>query len=139
MVAGAILSASGAALLLGAESEVHILLFGGLMSIGSAAFAGANWALTADLAPPAEAGRFMGLANFGTAGAVAAAGLLGPLIDGINLARPGLGYPALFAASASLFLASALALRKVSAPDAPPALAPNILKGVGDATSHADR
>ena len=54
----------------------------------------------ADLAPPAEAGRFYGLANNGTAGAAAAAGLLGPVVDQGNGVAPGLGYTALFVAAA---------------------------------------
>jgi MFS family permease len=78
MLGGSALSALGVLLLILAESNISILLFGGLMALGSAAFTGANWALTADLAPASEAGRFFGLANIGTAGAAAAAGLFGP-------------------------------------------------------------
>lgn len=84
MLAGALLNALGTLLLLAAPGPRELLLFGSLMALGSAAFTGANWALTADLAPPAEAARFMGLANIGTAGAAAAAGLLGPLVDAAN-------------------------------------------------------
>jgi MFS family permease len=115
MLAGAVLSAAGTLLLIFAGSGGQILLFGALMSLGSAAFAGANWAMTADLAPPDEAGRFFGLANFGTAGAAAAAGLFGPLVDAADRLAPGSGYPALFVAAALASLASALALRGVSA------------------------
>ena len=53
----------------------------------------------ADLAPPAEAGRFYGLANNGTAGPVAA-GLFGLVVVQGNGVAPGLGYTALFAAGA---------------------------------------
>lgn len=95
MAAGALASAAGTLLLALAGTAPAIFLCGLLMALGSAAFAGANWALTADLAPPAEAGRFLGLANIGTAGAAAAAGLLGPLIDRANAASPGGGYVAL--------------------------------------------
>ena len=88
-------------------------MFGGLMALGSAAFAAANWALTADVVPPAEAARFFGLANFGTAGAAAAAGLFGPVVDWANAIGPGAGYgyTLLFVASAFVFIASAFALR----------------------------
>src|SRR5215212_9166520 len=115
MLAGALLSALGTLLLIGAASSTQIFLFGGLMALGSAAFAGANWALTADLAPPAEAARFFGLANIGTAGAAAAAGLLGPLVDWGNGRTPGMGYTALFAAATLAFVASALAVRGIAA------------------------
>jgi fucose permease len=121
MLAGAIVSALGALLLIVAGSTTHILLFGGLMAVGSAAFAGANWALIADLSPPAEAGRFYGLANVGTGGAAAAAGLVGPVVDWANGITPGAGYTALFVASALAFLASALALRRIAMPSELPA------------------
>ena len=122
MVAGAGLSAAGVLLLTRASSSMTILLFGGLMALGSAAFSAANWALTADLAPAAEAARFMGLANFGTAGAAAAAGLFGPFVDWVNGRDPGTGYTALFAIAAVAFVASVAPLRAVVA-TAPAALA----------------
>jgi MFS family permease len=113
MVAGAVLSAAGALLLIGAGAQAGILLAGGLMGVGSAAFAGANWAMTADLAPREEAGRFFALANFGTAGAAAAAGLFGPLVDAADRLSAGAGYPALFLACALAFGASIAAVRRV--------------------------
>ena len=78
---GAALSGLGTLMLVFAGNAGAILAFGSLMALGSAAFSSANWAQTADLAPPAEAARFFALANFGTTGAVAVAGLLGPLVD----------------------------------------------------------
>src|SRR5207248_173215 len=122
MLAGAALSAVGVLLLLVAGSAGQILLFGGLMAVGSAAFAGANWALTADLAPPEEAGRFLGLANVGTAGAAAAAGLFGPLVDWTNGVAAGAGFTALFVGSGLTFLASASALWPLGAPGRRPAV-----------------
>jgi MFS family permease len=115
MVAGAALSAAGTLLLTRADSASTILLFGGLMALGSAAFSSANWAHTADLAPEAEPARFLALANFGTAGAVAAAGLFGPLVDGLNRAAPGAGYVALFVSGAVLAALSGLAASRAQA------------------------
>jgi MFS family permease len=120
MVAGAGLSATGVLLLTTASSSTTILLFGGLMALGSAAFSAANWALTADLAPPVEAARFMGLANVGTAGAAAAAGLFGPLLDWANGRDPGSGYTALFVLAAVAFITSVVPLRAVAANAAAP-------------------
>jgi MFS family permease len=114
MVAGALFSTLGVTLLIVANSEQQILLFGSLMALGSAAFAGANWALTADLVPANEAARFFGLANFGTAGAAAAAGLFGPLIDWANREATGSGYTILFSLAAVLFIAAVFPLRKVA-------------------------
>jgi MFS family permease len=111
MIAGAVLSAVSALLLTWAHSTIQILLFGGLMSLGSAAFAGGSWALLADLVPKDQPARFFGLANFSTAGAAAAAGLFGPLIDGADRVTPGLGFSILFAAASLAFLASILPLR----------------------------
>jgi hypothetical protein len=93
------------------------------MALGSAAFSAANWALTADLAPPAEAARFLGLANLGTAGAAAAAGLFGPLVDWANGRDQGAGYTALFALATVAFVASMAPLRAVAAAPTPVALA----------------
>lgn len=115
MLAGALLNALGTLLLLAAPGPRELLLFGSLMALGSAAFTGANWALTADLAPPAEAARFMGLANIGTTGATAAAGLLGLMVDAANRLAPGLGYPALFVAAALASIAAALVLPRAAA------------------------
>jgi MFS family permease len=96
MLAGAILGAISALLLLVAKSQVQILVFGSLMSLGSAAFAGGSWALLADLVPKEESARYFGLANFSTAGATASAGLLGPAIDVFERVSPGYGYSFLF-------------------------------------------
>ena len=95
------------------------------MALGSGAFVSANWALTADVVPPAEAGRFLALANLGTAGGMAAAGLFGPLLDAANAASPGAGYAALFAGAALAFLASLwagrAAARALRVPETAPA------------------
>jgi MFS family permease len=81
MVLGATVATIGIAGLIGAASQLTILAFGGLMAIGTGAFVAANWAMTADVVPAGDAARFMGLANIGTGGAAAAAGLLGPVLD----------------------------------------------------------
>lgn len=108
MVVGAVCGAVSALLLILANSTGQILLFGSLMSIGSAAFAGGSWALLADLIPKDESARYFGLANFSTAGSTAAAGLLGPVIDWVNIQSPGQGYTFLFIVSALAFAASLL-------------------------------
>jgi MFS family permease len=107
-------------MLVWADSTTQILLFGGLMSLGSAAFSGGSWALLADLVPKDESARFFGLANFSTAGSAAAAGLFGPVIDGVERIAPGMGFSVLFVAASLAFLASLLPLRG------------NLLKGIGE-------
>lgn len=111
MISGAVLSAVSALLLIRASSPIQILLFGGLMSLGSAAFSGGSWALLVDLVPKAESARFFGLANFSIAGSAAAAGLFGPLIDVGNRISPGLGFSVVFILAALAFLASILPVK----------------------------
>lgn len=81
ILAGAALSAAGIALLPAADSLGVILAFGGLMALGTAAFSVASWAMLADVVASRDAGTMLGIANLGTAGAAAAAGAFGLLID----------------------------------------------------------
>lgn len=111
MIAGSLCSAVSALMLVWADSTSLILLFGGLMSLGSAAFAGGSWALLADLVPREESARYFGLANFSTAGAAAAAGLFGPVIDGVERISPGMGFSVLFILASIAFLTSAIPLK----------------------------
>jgi MFS family permease len=112
---GALLGAAGPVLLLWAREPWHILLFGSVMSLGTAFFTAANWASTADVVPPAEAGRFFGLANVGTMGAAAVAGLLGPLVDLGNRQEPGAGYGIALTAAALAALAALQVVRRLAA------------------------
>lgn len=111
MIAGALCSAVSALTLVWANSASQVLLFGGLMSLGSAAFAGGSWALLADVVPKQHSARFFGLANFSTAGAAAAAGLFGPVIDWGEQSSPGMGFSILFILASIAFITSALPLR----------------------------
>lgn len=111
MVTGAILSAVSALMLVWAGNSNQILLFGGLMSVGSAAFSGGSWALLADLVPRENSARFFGLANFSVAGSAAFAGLFGPVIDWVEPVFPGFGFSVLFILASLAFLASVLPLR----------------------------
>lgn len=81
LLLGGAIAAAGVALLTTAATSAEILLYGSLMAIGSAAFGSASWALLGDLVAGPAAGRLLGLANLGTAGAAAAAGVFGILID----------------------------------------------------------
>lgn len=111
MLFGALVSAAGCLGYLIANNLGEIFWFGCLLSLGSAAFATANWAITADIVPKDAAARYFGIANIGTAGAAAAAGLFGPLVDGFNRLSPGGGFTALFIAAALAFGVCALSLR----------------------------
>jgi MFS family permease len=113
MVIGSILGGVSSLLLIAAKTPFQILVFGGLMSIASAAFSGGSWALLADLVPKGDAARYFGLANFGTAGSAAAAGLLGPLMDASESVWQGSRFTMLFIGAAIAFIASALPIRNI--------------------------
>lgn len=113
MVTGAAFSAASALMLIWAESASQILLFGGVMSLGSAAFAGGSWALIADLVPKSESARFFGLANFSVAGSAAVAGLFGPVIDLVDRVLPRQGFSVLFILSSMAFVASTFPLKEM--------------------------
>ena len=103
MIIGGALGAAGIGLLPTAGSLDGVLGFGALMALGSAAFGSASWAMLGDLTASADAGRLMGLANFGTAGAAGGAGAFGLLID-----AAGFG-PAFLLAAACTLAGGALA------------------------------
>jgi MFS family permease len=117
MLAGGAFAAVGIALLPAAGSMPAILAFGALMALGTAAFNAASWAALTDLTPRADAGRLLGLANFGTAGAAAAAGAFGLLIDAGNSGGATNGYLLAFEiAAACTLLGGVLAWRLVLHP-----------------------
>lgn len=97
MLAGGGLAAGGTLLLPTAGEMSLVVAFGALMALGSAAFGAASWAMLADLVAPDDAGRLLGLAHIGTAGAAALAGAFGLLVDGV-----GFGFTFAVAAGCSL-------------------------------------
>ncbi len=125
MRVGALANSLGTLLLIFSSSIGSMALFGALMSVGNAAFNSANWAMTADLAPANEGGRFYGLANIGMAGASAAAGLFGPLVDFGNNFAAGMGYTILFVLASVVALLGVWVLGKMPA-SAPAAAATSI-------------
>lgn len=116
MAWGTLCGAAGPVLLIWAGSAWQIFACGTVMALGTALFTAANWASTADVVPLAEAGRFFGLANVGTMGAAAVAGLLGPLIDLGNAWSPGAGYTVALTAAALASLAALVVLRRAPQP-----------------------
>lgn len=75
-------------------------LWGLLIGVGMGIFSSVNWAWATDLAPAAEAGKYLGLSNLATAGSAATARLLGPIIDLVNRGAPAMGYSLVFALAA---------------------------------------
>jgi Na+/melibiose symporter-like transporter len=114
-VIASVISAVGCLLLLAARTPGLLLGFGAVLGAGIGLFLTANWALATELAPEAEAGKFLGLTNLATAGSGALGRLQGPAIDALNAAAPGAwwGYAELFVFGAVCVLVSAWLLRRV--------------------------
>lgn len=118
-VAGAsgLISGLGAILLLGAiwvPDMLVIYVAAGIIGLGAGLFMTANWALGTGLVPADEAGRYLGISNLAGAGAgMIGKGIGGPIADNLNGYLPGLGYFAIFASYALLFVLSSVSLRWV--------------------------
>lgn len=95
-----------------------IYLGGSLIGIAAGLFFTANWALGTELAPKAEAGRYLGISNLAGAGAGAVGAYIGgPLADFVTAQLPevpGAGYSLLFGILGVMFLLSAVALSKIA-------------------------
>jgi MFS family permease len=109
-----LIAAAGSLLLLFATNFPLVVLSGSIIGVGTGLFMATNWALGTDLAPRAEAGRYLGISNLAGAGAgIVGAGIGGPIADFFNSIRLGLGYLVIFAIYALLFLLSVVVLRNV--------------------------
>ncbi|RME06013.1 MAG: MFS transporter [Anaerolineae bacterium] len=106
------LATLGALAMASARTAAAVLAFGAVLGMGIGLFLTANWALLAQLAPPSQAGAYLGLTNLATAGSGAAGRLLGPLIDRLNLLTPHGGYTFMFLFAAFCAAASAWLLRQ---------------------------
>ena len=108
LAASSLLTAGGILALALVRTPAQLLMVGTLVGGGIGLFLTANWALATRLAPPDQAGKFLGLTNLATAGAAALSRLWGPVIDTLNAARPGawLGYTAMFVFGAVFILLS---------------------------------
>lgn len=92
-----LLGAAATAALIFVASLSQLIIAGGLVGAAVGIFLSVNWAWAADMVPPEEAGRYLGLSNIATAGASAVARLFaGPLVDGGNVLRQGAGFEILF-------------------------------------------
>jgi MFS family permease len=90
---------------------VMVYVAGTVIGVATGLFMTANWALGTDLVPAEEAGRYLGVSNLAGAGAgIVGAGIGGLIADYLNGIRPGLGYFAIFASYAVLFVLSTVSL-----------------------------
>jgi MFS family permease len=112
---GTFVSAGGMLLMLLAADLRGLTIFGSLLGAGIGLFLTSNWALANSLAPPGEAGKYLGLTNLATAGSAAISRLEGPVLDWLNAAWPGawVGYKGLFVFGAVCILLSVFFLRRI--------------------------
>jgi MFS family permease len=113
IVAGVVASVGTGIFLI--SPNLPLLVVGGcIIGVGVGMFWSISWALGTELAPPEEAGKYLGISNLAGAGAgIVGAGIGGPMADFFNLARPGLGYLVIFAIYSVLFLLSSVVMRGV--------------------------
>ncbi|HZD55970.1 MAG TPA: MFS transporter [Anaerolineales bacterium] len=124
LVFASVVGSIGFLLMIGARTAGTLLVFGSVVGIGTGLFSTANWALANELAPSAQAGKYLGLTNLATGGAAAMGRLVGPVIDLLNNANPGAfwGYIFLFVSGSVLLLVSAWLLRWVPVGSRPAAV-----------------
>jgi len=110
-----VIAAAGSFLLIFARDLPSMTLYASVLGAGIGFYLTSNWAFASQLAPKAEAGKFLGLTNLATAGASAMSKLAGIPIDMANAATPGrfLGYYGLFFFGGVFALLSLLLLKRV--------------------------
>ena len=111
LVVASVVTAIGSILLWFGRTQGMILIFGSILGAGVGLFLTTNWTLANKLAPPDEAGKYLGLTNLATAGSGAVARVAGALWDALNNSAPGSwhGYMILFF-SAGVFALISIAL-----------------------------
>jgi MFS family permease len=115
LVGGAGLVAAAGTLLLLATiavaSTALVYVAGCVIGLAAGLFMTTNWALGTELAPPEEAGLYLGVSNLAGAGAgVVGAAIGGPMADYLNNYQEGLGFMAITACYGVLFLLSTISL-----------------------------
>lgn len=114
LILSGVVAGAGTFLLVFSTNLLMVYFSGFFIGVAAGVFMATNWALGTDLAPPEEAGRYLGISNLAGAGAgVVGAGIGGPLADFFNMSSPGLGYLVIFAIYGVCFLLSSLTLLKV--------------------------
>jgi MFS family permease len=115
--ASGLIAAAGTLVLLGSTwnpSMTQIYFAGIILGLAAGLFTATNWALGTALAPPHEAGLYLGVSNLAGAGAgMIGAGMGGPMADFLNGYQPGLGYFAIFGCYGVLFVLSTVSLKWV--------------------------
>ena len=123
VIAGAVAAAVGTAWLLLTDTTSGLLVIACVIGASSGTMLSASWALANEMGDEQQAGTHIGIVNLSTIGGAAIPRLFGPGIDLLNHTSEDLGYRALMAGCAALFVAAAIALLPVKyAATEPPGL-----------------
>ncbi len=114
VIAGAIAGAVSTSWLLLADTTTGVVVTGSVIGASAGALLSANWALANEMGDEQQAGTHIGIVNLSTIGGAAIPRLFGPGIDLLNHTAEDLGYRALIAGCAALFVAGAIALLPVN-------------------------
>jgi MFS family permease len=110
VISGAIGAAIGSIAILYANNATEVVVVASIIGASVGVVLSASWALANELGTVGREGQHMGIVNLATVGGAASAKILGPGVDLLNLAEPGLGYSALLMGSGAAFLLGALFL-----------------------------
>jgi MFS family permease len=113
LIAGATAAAISTSWLLLVDTTGGLLITASVVGASAGTLLSASWALANEMADEQRAGTHIGIVNLSTVGGAAIPRLFGPGIDLLNHTSEDLGYRALIAGCAVLFVAGALALLPV--------------------------
>ena len=113
LIAGATAAAISTSWLLLVDTTGGLLITASVVGASAGTLLSASWALANEMADEQRAGTHIGIVNLSTVGGATIPRLFGPGIDLLNHTSEDLGYRALIAGCAVLFVAGALALLPV--------------------------
>ena len=113
-ITGAVAGAISTSWLLLTDTTSGLLITASIVGASSGTLLSASWALANEMADESQAGTHIAIVNLSTIGGAALPRLFGPGIDLLNHTSEDLGYRALIAGCAALFVAGAIALLPVN-------------------------
>ena len=113
-IAGAVAGAISTTWLLFTDTPSGVVVTASVIGASAGTLLSASWALAIEMADEQRAGTHIGIVNLATIGGAALPRLFGPGIDLLNHTSEDLGYRALIAGSAALFVAGAVTLLPVN-------------------------
>ena len=110
---GAMGATLGLLMMTQADGSIQVLIVATFTSVFVGIMLAGNWALANELGTSGREGQHIGLVSVATISGAATSKLLGPVVDLLNIASPGLGYTSLLIGAGVLFLLGVLVLVRV--------------------------